>query len=194
MDVTVMGLVSGTYIIEDIQMDVPHCTVVTIPAEKAHRSKDLWRGISSKQLFQIRTAPVAHPAPPHVNGVVEKELRDKQRLLETENEELRQKLVDQHVASHRQSEDFTQAMAIQREQLDKVINLLAAGVTVGGGSSSQPTAKAVSEVVSGEVPTFIPSSITPKNADARIDIKTTETDSSVSDAAGKLRGLRQKNR
>lgn len=55
-DVKVMGLVSGIHVLQDINMDVPHGVVVTIPALLATQSQDLWRAISQRLVTQVTTS------------------------------------------------------------------------------------------------------------------------------------------
>lgn len=54
--ITVIGLVSGSHIIEDIRVTVPYQVAVQIPAEMAHRSRDLAQDIQDKKVLQIRGA------------------------------------------------------------------------------------------------------------------------------------------
>ena len=56
-DVRVIGMVAGTHVIEDLQRDVPHRSLVIIPEAQALMSKDLWRGISQGCLMQLDSAP-----------------------------------------------------------------------------------------------------------------------------------------
>lgn len=54
--VTVIGLVSGSHIIEDIRVTVPYQVAVQITPEMANRSRDLSRDIQEKKLLQVRGA------------------------------------------------------------------------------------------------------------------------------------------
>lgn len=54
--ITVIGLVSGSHIIEDIRVTVPYQVAVQISAEMAHRSRDLGQDIQNKKVLQIRGA------------------------------------------------------------------------------------------------------------------------------------------
>lgn len=196
MDVTVFGLAMPTYVIEDIQMDVAHGDTVTIPFEKANRSKDLWRGISSKQLFQIRTTPNAHPQPTP-STAAEKELRERVAQLEAERDNLRAQLATANAALITQQAESQRALIAQQEQLTTIIAMISkaslpvAGVVPGYVPGHAPTQAPLG--VSGDAPTFIPSTITPENADARIETKQAEAENpALAGASSKLRELRQK--
>lgn len=54
--VTVIGLVSGSHIIEDIRVTVPYQVAVQISPDQAHRSRDLAQDILDKKVLQIRGA------------------------------------------------------------------------------------------------------------------------------------------
>lgn len=189
-DIHVFGLVAGTHLLEDIGMDVPHGKTVTIPAEKAGRSKDLWRAISQKLLFKVpgpngAYLPQTHVAPPHAvkDDVLQSrvqflEIRTKQ--LEDENAQLRAAL---------------QAAFSQKESLDAILAAIEGvkrtPVVVMGGQSL-PAARAVEELADGAAPQFIPEQIAPKDASTRIDlVKQESTAPELSDAATRLRKLRR---
>ena len=59
-DITVFGLVSGIHLIEDIRVGVAHGCTVTIPVEKAQKSKDLWRALGQKCICLIQSGPYAN--------------------------------------------------------------------------------------------------------------------------------------
>lgn len=186
-DIKVIGLVMGTHVLEDIGMDVPHGATVTIPADRATRSKDLWRAISQKLLFQIQTGPGSGyvPTPPRalpVPGDVLQarvhELEARNKRLEEENKTLRDALQ----ASLAQSSKFDAIMvAIQQQGLAPRVGAI--GPVVGV------------DVADGTAPQFIPAEIAPKGAETRIDVVKKESgDSDVSAAAGQLRKLRKSGR
>lgn len=193
MDVKVYGMVVGTHLLEDIQMDVPFQCTVVIPAEKANRSKDLWRAISQKLLLQLNSGmnlggppaplPIADPTLKDRIATLEKE----KVQLEKENRELRSQLEANQARLNARPETEDQSA-----KLDKILGLLASGIPMGTQPGLLPK---VSDVVADDVPTFIPSSITPENVEARIEAASTEAESpGVSGAAKTLRELRQKNR
>ncbi len=194
MDITVFGLATGTYLIEDIRMDVPCGTQVTIPAEMALRSKDLWRGINQRQLFQISARPNVVPPVASGNVAVQAELQERAKRLEVENNDLRRRLLDQQTEADRQQRMTQQTLAEQTAQMATIIKMLGSGGFVTSGViSSGKQVVATEDYVSGDAPTFIPGTITPDKADARIE--TTEAsveNASVTGAADKLRTLRQK--
>ena len=184
-DIRVIGLVAGTHVIEDIGRDVPHGVTVTIPGELALQSKDLWRAISQKCLFQL---PTAAP-PPHMStpvftdsdkAVLEAQIRELEtqvRVLEAENRALKE------LAQTTASSDKLDAilMAIQSGQMSM-------GAATGG---VRPAARPSQEVADGTAPTFLPSEIRPRDVDARIEERKETQVSDVSSAAGRLRKLRK---
>lgn len=176
-DVTVLGLMVPTCLLGDIAMDVPHGQVVVIPADKALRSKDLWRCIGQKLLFRMQGGP-GRPYAPVGTGVSPDVLLSRTENLEEESRQLRS------------------ALAAQTEKLDAILSLLQSGTpwVAGPQASGAHVAKvSAAEVVASEAPTFIPSAIAPQNAETRIEPRESEGESvSVLGAAEKLRELRQK--
>jgi hypothetical protein len=85
-DMRVIGLVHGTHVLEDIGMDVPYGVTVYIPADKAMRSKDLHRAISTRCIFPLPSAGMpassAHKAQEDV-------FQERIRVLEGEIQHLR---------------------------------------------------------------------------------------------------------
>lgn len=187
-DITVFGTVAGTHFIEDICMDVPHGQTVVIPAEKAARSKDLWRGISSKCLFQLHTGAgpaTATPTPPRTvpDDVLQQRLQHYEqrcRQLEEENAQLKERLAE--ATGYNQKLDAVLA-AIQ--------GIPSSTVVVQQVASGTATPSPRTDLADGSAPTFIPSEIKPKEATARIEVKQETAESDVAGAAGRLRKLRQ---
>jgi hypothetical protein len=186
-DVTVFGTVAGTYVIEDICMDVPHGQTVVIPADKAARSKDLWRGVSSKCLFQLHSGsgPGTAATPPRTtpDDVLQQRLQhyeQRNRFLEEENAQLKERLAE--ATGYNQKLDAVLA-AIQ--------GIPASTVIVQQGVSGTATSSPRTDLADGSAPAFIPSEIKPKEATARIEVKQETAESDVAGAAGRLRKLRQ---
>ncbi len=185
-DVRVFGLVAGTHVLEDIRMDVPHGREVVIPADLAARSKDLWRAISQKRIFQLPS----QPPPPHaapVTFIRDDVLQERNRFLEQRNKELEDE-------NGRLREALRQSMA-QGDRLDtilKAIQSMPAPQAVyvnGAGPASAPR----EEIADGTAPQFIPAEIAPKDAETRIDAKREEAadSSGISAAAERLRKMRK---
>jgi hypothetical protein len=174
-DVTVYGLTMGHCYIEDISVLVPHNTVVTIPAEQAYRSKDLWRAISQRRIFQLRTGPgqVSWPVSSSVpvagqDGVLMEALAEQKAM----NEAL---------------------LAILTEQRAAIRDLTAA---IGNLRSSQPVAVSTvtnsGDTVDGAAPTFIPSVVMPDVREQRIQGNSGQSDDTgVADARKRLRAIRR---
>lgn len=193
-DVTVVGVIAPSCFLQDIQTDVPHMQSVTIPADKAHYSKDLWRAISAKQVFRLQPGQaIVRPGQTSGPSASERDLRERADRLEQENVGLRKQIADQNAALAGQADDFKRAMAAQQERLDSILKLLANGVAVAQPVASGSGPRVVmSDVVADEIPTFIPAVITPEKAEARIETRRSEADNpDLAGAAGKLRELRR---
>jgi len=182
----VVGRVTGTHIIEDINVHVPHMVPITITPEQMYRSKDLYRSLQQHRIFKLDCTPFRPESPPFSAP------QDTARLkaVEQENRVLRDKLQK----ATAQKEGLAVRLEGMQKQLETVLTTLgrieAAGpVVVHSGGKA---VAAATEAVGGEAPTYIPDQIHPENAEARI---TTEEDTtegtSVSDAASRLRKLRQ---
>jgi hypothetical protein len=140
----VVGIDTSPVVLEDIGMDVPHAQAVTIPADKATMSKDLWRAIGQRRLFQLHTGPI--PTRPQVARVSPDADRVKQ--LEAENQQLHERV--------RQLE----AQVADSSKLDQILAAIQqGGVTVAAAPGRLvPSAKeALPGVVEVDVPVFIPS-------------------------------------
>jgi hypothetical protein len=184
-DVRVVGLVTGTHLIEDIGRDVPYGVMVTIPADLALRSKDLWRGVEAKCLHRIPAVLAT--------AVDQEKIRLRQYITELESH-LAQ-LTQENVALKAQLE---KSSAIVPPSYDaKLDSILAAiqnvAVVAPGSVGTTVTTKAPTEIVDGSAPTFLPSEIKPKDVNARIDVQGEKSESSgLSEAAERLRKLRKK--
>ena len=201
-DVTVIGMDVQTVVFGDIGMDVPPKTVVTVPADRATLSKDLWRAISQRRLFQLHAGPVSpNPVRPMVAPTLaagQDVWQVKCRTLEQENAQLRERIAvleqEQMVRVEAPSQPDT--------KLDQILELLQRGIPVSGFDHStrlslEPRAdvrtQPRSEVVDIETPTFIPSEIRPKNVEGRVqEIQTTTAENqTLGTAASALRKFRK---
>lgn len=194
-DVTVVGLDVSTTVLYDIGMDVPHRQVVTIPANKATMSKDLWRAISQRRVFQLHAGSVSQgPVRPTVAPSPPAEVwQDKCRQLEAENAQLREAVA--RMEQDRQPAPVV-VQAAPDERLDQILNLLKAGVPVAAaapGQSVRTVAPAQPTVVDVDVPAFIPTEIKPKGIEGRIAEVQAETSdrANLGSAADALRKMRQ---
>src|ERR1700760_4745595 len=124
-DVVVFGLDIETVPLDDIMMDVPHARTVTIPEDKAIRSKDLWRALSQKRIFKLSPDPNPHkfvPAAPPVPITPEKPTSDEMRRLSevlSENVTLREE-----AARLRARITVLEVGFQEREKLDEILRLL----------------------------------------------------------------------
>ena len=187
-DVRVVGLVAGNHLIEDIARDVPYGSVVSIPADLALISKDLWRSISQKFLYQLPTIPTTQAVSimPDEKQRLEhyaKELEGHVSRLESENRDLKEQLKGWQEKSD----------AMMAGKLDSILAMLQSGVPVQGGAFVRGNDSSQREVpmVDGSAPTFLPSEIRPKDLEARIDVQPASSSSGVSEAAERLRKLRK---
>lgn len=184
-DVTVVGLAMGTFLIEDLAMDIPFGIAVTIPAEKALRSKDLWRGISQRSLMQIKQV-VGAPSNATVATTAGVPVRGRDDL-ERENQALRE-----HIARQEKAQVETDA------KLDKILAALSTGLpavvpqaptTRSNAVARQPQAPAI---VEPEAPMFIPSTIKPADVKTQVEVeKSSSETSAISEATDRLKALRR---
>jgi len=179
-DIRVMGLVFGTHLIEDIKQNVPHGMVVTIPGDLAIRSKDLWRGIAQRALFQLpSTSPPETTYSGHEKESLESQIRDlfaQLKALKVENQSLRESL-----QSNSQ---------LNSQKLDSILSALQN--KVASFSQSIPSSRVVAdEVADGTAPMFIPSEIRPKDVDIRIDVQGESIKSDMTNTADLLHKLKR---
>lgn len=182
-DVRVVGLVSGNHLIEDIARDVAYGEVTVIPGELALMSKDLWRSISQKFLYQLPTIPTTQQAMPLADT-------EKARLerYATELESLVSRLESENKALKEQLQRGEQDTA---SKLDSILSAIQSGVHVSSPQRGNDSAHKRDDFVDGSAPTFMPSEIVPKDASVHIDIQGESVSSGVSGAAERLRKLRK---
>jgi len=187
-DITVLGRVPPSFVIKDIAVRVVLNETVTIPAEKAYQSKDLWLGISQGQLFQLKHGP-SKPR------VIPSEDQTKLKRVEEQNTELRQSLAEQServeaLISAKQKQDSQ--LAEQTVMLQQIMGMLASGgapAPVQGQAQFPPAEKPAQRPLS-DAPLFIPAQIRDENVEARIEVKEDEG-VGVADASTRLRELRK---
>lgn len=207
-DVTVVGLDPTTTVLRDIRMDVPHRVVVTIPADLATISKDLWLAISQRRLFQLHAGATGpNPVRPTLApSVIHETWQDRCRYLESENAQLKAALQQNEpktVQVIHETVPVSPAIPAEKleklEMLDEILSLLKSGaLTVAAPAAA--TSRAVSPtvrttaVVDVDVPAFIPTEIKPKDVEGRIvEVQSeTSTSSTLGSAANALRQFRKK--
>jgi hypothetical protein len=183
-DVRVFGLVAGTHVLEDIGMDVPHGREVIIPADKAARSRDLYKAIGQKCVFRLPDQPMpTHVAP--VSHIRDDVLHERNQFLEKRNKQLEEENI--------QLRDSLRTAMAQQDRLDTILQAIKAvklpDTIHVNGHHAAPAAR--TEIADGTAPQFIASEIAPKNADTRIGVQGEAGDFVVTDAAEKLRKLRK---
>lgn len=185
-DIRVFGLVAGTHVLEDIGMDVPHGREVTIPAEKAARSKDLYRAINQKKLFVLPSQPPPAQAP--LGHISDSLLQERNHFLEERNKQLEEE--------NRGLREALRAAIAQQDRLDRILKAVEAvklpeTIYVNGGAGAAQAAPR-EEIADGAAPHFIPAEIAPRDAETRIDSQRESVESSgVSAAAERLRKMRR---
>lgn len=178
-DVTVVGTVMGSHVIEDIGYTVPQGIVVTIPADIALRSKDLWRALSQNQLLRLHNGPInlpprQAPPPPPIEVPITPQT---EQLLEAIKRE------------RAENQDLRRALADQTGVLKQILGAIQQGTLPQRAAAA--TKAAHKDASESDAPTFIPSEITPKDAWSRIAPQSDEQQAdNVTDAASKLRTLR----
>jgi len=193
-DVVVFGLDTQTVPLDDIMMDVPHARTVTIPEEKAVRSKALWTALSQRKLFRLsadptpRVAQVAPAAPPEVTpepNPVEARLAE----VEAENASLKAEN-----ASLRTRIEVLEAHAAGSGKIDEILQLLRERpVVVSAPAVNTNSGRALGDgVVEVDAPAFVPGEIRPRDVETRVEVSSeTSHGGSVSGATEALRRRRQ---
>lgn len=203
-DVTVVGLDPSTAVLRDIRMDVPHRVVVTIPADLATVSKDLWLAISQRRLFQLHAgATSTNPVRPFVSPtVVQESWQERCRHLELENARLKaalaQSAVEPKVVQVGYKTPAAPATPTDKlDKLDEILSLLKSGAltvaALSGSRGSTIGSVRTIGVVEVDVPAFIPTEIKPKDIEGRLVEVSSETSdsSSLGSAADALRRFRK---
>jgi len=207
---TVVGMVTGTHVIEDLKIAVPYRVAVTIAAEDVLRSRDLQIALQQKKIFplqnnlgglKVRGHPPPRAVPPPVTPTTVLAETDPRALnvLEASQNDLRQVIATQDArnakleaalrASQSEKDEIKGALETTTQQFTEVMAAIK-GLQAGGGVVTGQASS--TGVVGGEAPTYIPDVIKPKNADARISVKEeASTAASVEGSANKLRELRR---
>jgi hypothetical protein len=161
-------------------MDVPCGVTVTIPGELAVRSKDLWRAVSQKCVFQLPSmSPPQQSSSTFLDkGQLEaqvKELYTQVKTLADENRSLRESL---------------QANSqIYSKKLDSILSTLQNKAIFVNREADLVSSN---EVADGTAPMFIPSEIRPKDVSVRIDVQGEVVKSDVASVAEQVRKVRKK--
>lgn len=202
-DVKVVAVRTGTVVIDDIGEMVTHGVVVTIPAAKALVSKDLYRMISQRVLFQIHAGPIHLPAPlpdlvkpkpePPPRALVDAspDAAAREAMLEAEVRHLRDVLDQREQVLYAALVASQNRSAAVEGKLDQVLTALArqpTQVVVQGGTAA---ARPVADLPASDAPLFIPSEIKRTDIEAHVSIESESQESGVGDAKAALRRLRK---
>jgi hypothetical protein len=178
-DVTVFGITMGQYVIEDIRVIVPQHEVVVIPADKAFQSRDLWRAINQRKVFQLHAGTKTWPngqVPPAVETAA---LADQNKMLE-------QALADQKAQNAAVLEAMAEQSRVIQQLMQTVTNLR---VAPGASAPEAPQ----TDVPSADAPMYVPSTVKPDVKEQRIKAQQSSSDASgVDNARSKLRAFRKK--
>lgn len=193
--ITVVGCVTGTHLIADINVAVPHKIAVFIPAEQVLRSKDLHRSLQTNRIMKLDGGSALRTD----LGATSPRQADNARIaqLEAENKQLRREL-EQVQAREAGLHQVLSSLGGQLTGIQGALGRLEAQGPVREGVRALGIYPATemqvqSEVVGGEAPTFMPSQITPDDVETSIQVQTeTAKDSNLSGARSKLRELRGK--
>lgn len=192
-DVTVLGMVADTHLIEDLGIWVQKGVAVTIPGHLTLVSKDLHRAISQRHLALIHN-PSTLPALRASAGLA-KEEREK---LESEIHTLTAQvsaLQDRNAYLEATVTGLQAELRAQKDsaqKLDAILQAIQERPLVTQVIQTSAGAKvAAPEVVSGEAPMFIPSQIRPDNVEERVAVQEEQSESSVTSAADKLKQMRK---
>jgi hypothetical protein len=210
--ITVVGLVSGMHVIEDIRVAVPYKVAVQIPAEQAHRSRDLIQDTQDKKILQIqgalpagavirasgvvpRLATPAQSRPPGASEAAVGELRDLRAEVSRLNLELAAskprelQLETLNAGLQTLNAGLQTTLTTMSSQLEAIQGLLVelkkAGITVAGfPSGAVPGGIHMDE----SIPRFIPESF--KRDDVKINIQVEGQESQSSDVSSALKALK----
>lgn len=198
-DIVVTFTRTGTYMIEDIDVAVPHGHIISIPAEKALPSKDLWRAISQRILFQfhpgsihkgVTTPTTLDPLPKPPEPTVYKAPEALVTALHEHGEILREAMELRDASLYAvilAQQDVLDELRKSVEEMKVLLRERPVGVMSRAMSIEMSTG------VSGEAPIFIPSTIKPKDVDdAHVNVQTdSQEGTGVAGAASALRKIRQ---
>jgi len=192
--ISVVGCVTGTHIIADIGIAVPHKIAVHIPAELLLRSKDLHVALQQGRIMKLDggSALRVDNKPSHKSEaalIARLEAENKKLRRELQEAQNREAGLHQVLTSLGGQLSGIQGALGRLETRQPVIQQVLA--TPGGLAANVEASEF--EVVGGAAPTFMPEQIAPTNAETSIQVKHEEaSQSNVSDARNKLREMRKK--
>ena len=178
-DVPVVGMKPDTCILADIGTDVPHGRLVVIPADKALRSRDLYRAINQGFLFRLNPGPPPPPMAMNPMLLEVQALREQVAKLEELNRVLQEKLL------------VAEAHIPNQDKLDTILALLQSAPVAMGRAATDTIPSPAPEVVDFVPPPFIPSRIRSDSMQGRIQTETATGSGDVASATAKLRDLRR---
>lgn len=193
-------LVPGEVEIKDLSLLVGEGEVVTIPADKALDSQDLWRAVNQKLLFRIRQGQASKGVTPPSDALqrvatLEREKADLEARaagLQAQVEGLRRQ-VEERDGEIRVLRGMVASQPAPDPRLDAILADLQAlkgrpaQVVVAQGSAMAP---APAPVVDPSLPIFLPTFEKPQ--DARVQVQETTSEGSTQSAQEALRKLRKK--
>lgn len=187
--ITLIGLVAETHYVEDIRTHIPYRTAVQVPAELAHRSRDLKHALQERHVMQLGNVLPAgsvyrgtgavqgsgNPNPVPSPGSAAKE------------PEQVEKAVPIQIPAPEPDGAVLTLLATMAGQLAAIQKTLATLKLQGGVAASTR-----SDLFSGEVPMFIPDRIRGEASEVSISVPESKVEADLSGARGALRALRGK--
>lgn len=193
---TVVGAITGSHIIEDLGIVVPHRVAVSLTPEQMLRSKDLYRGLQQGYLFKLHDAPNIKPATvPEVTRSVTLEhenarLQDALDSMVGRNAVLQQELT----VIHLKLDTILGRLDTPHQKLDSII------ATLEKLQQPQYVAKLESPLraqssegaVASEIPIFLPETLKLEDVEASIEVEQVSTSgANVKGAGDRLRQIRR---
>ena len=206
--ITVIGMVSGTHIIEDIRVTVPFRVAVQISAEQANWSRDLKKDLQEKRIVQIQGALPAgavfrgHGAVPRAAAPINGKRRQTFTEVNTvelqgykdEIVQLKQELeASKEKAAQLQSLNLglQTTLTTMSTQLQSIQTLLQELKKQGIQVTAVPGTPGVSVSVDEDVPLFIPESFKKEGAKINISVEEKAQETNLSSSRDALKKLRQ---
>lgn len=204
--VTVIGLVQGGYLLEDIRVTVPQRMAIQIPAHLAERSQSLVDALQQRRVMRLGTPAVVKEVAPQLNtslrgrGIAPQVANTKHEPASTTPSEERELLVLALEASREDcrrlqalNESLQATLHTMTQQLGKIQRAVEtlSYRPYGAGPLPTPQPGRGGARMEGAVPHFIPAT-TLEAAEVRINPSESTLTSNVDEAVAALRSLRGK--
>lgn len=200
-NITIIGLDKNGVYLEDLRVEVPYQTAVTLPAHSI-ASRKLAEALNHRRLFQLKgtlpsgasfrggvAVPRAAAPPPRRHSPPTKEVDGQEQLnLKAENARLQQQLAEQKTLNTGLQTTLS-AMSGQLTAIQGVLeDLKKQGVTVSSMSGIPITQKL--QGIDDDTPMFIPS-VKRDDVQANFSVEGKESKSSLDESKSALKALRK---